>query len=141
MYRTSLDATTPLRSRLGKMSQFRNTTVDALQNPQQRLLDDLVFQRGDAQRTLATVGFGDPLTTRRPGTIGSPVNPIMEVRHVDLQVSLVFMPGDPVHSDGRRLLQIEEALSQARLVDVVQQGRELERAVLAGSFAHAVQTA
>jgi hypothetical protein len=64
----------------------------------------------------------------------------MEVRHVDLQVSLVFVPRYPVHADGHRLLQVEEALGQALFVDVVQQGGELERAVLTGSFAHAVQT-
>ena len=115
--------------------------MDALQNPKYRLLDDLVFQRSDAQRSLAAVGLGNPLSTRRLSPVGSPVNPIMEVRNVDLHVLLVVLPCDPVHTDGRRPLQVEECFGQAVFIDMVQQGCEFERAVLSGSFTHAAQTA
>ena len=45
--------------------------VDALEDPQYRLLDDLVLQRGDAQWPLAAVGLGpqslENWHTRREG--------------------------------------------------------------------------
>jgi hypothetical protein len=51
------------------------------------------------------------------------------------------MPRHPVHADRCRLLQIEEGFGQAVFVDVMQQGRELERAAIASSFPHAMQSA
>ena len=65
----------------------------------------------------------------------------MEVSKVGLHVLLVFLPSHSIHSNRRRLLQVEEGFSQAVFADMVQQGGELERAVLAGSFAYAVQSA
>ena len=58
-----------------------------------------------------------------------------------LQVLLIVVPGDPVHSHRRRFLQVIEGLGKAVFVDVMQQGGELERAVLSGSFTHARQSA
>ena len=69
------------------------------------------------------------------------MNPIVEVRNVDLQVTLIFVPGYPVDSNGRCLLQVEEGFGQTIFVDVMQQGGEFERAVLAGGFTHAKQSA
>jgi hypothetical protein len=115
--------------------------VNALEDPQHRLLDDLVFQRRNPQRALPPIGLGDPASTRRLGSVGSPVNTIMEVRDVDLQVLLIFLPGYSIDADGRRLLQVEERFGQAVFVHVVQQGGESEPTVLAGSFTHAVQSA
>ena len=69
------------------------------------------------------------------------MNLTVEVTDVGLQVLLVFVPGDPINSDSRRLLQMEEGFGQAVFVNVVQQGSELELAALAGSFAHTVQSA
>ena len=92
--------------------------IDALQNPKHRLLDNFVFQRRDAQWSLPTVGFRDPDSTRRLSTVGSPVNSIMEVRNIDLQIPLVFEPGYTVDSDCRRLLQVEERFGQTVFVDV-----------------------
>ena len=115
--------------------------VDALQYPQHRLLDDLVLQRSDAERSLAAVRFGYPDPSRRLSPVGSPVNATMEVRNVGLQVPLVFAPCYAVDANRRRLLQMEEGFGQAVFVDVMQQGRELELAVLSGSFAHTVQSA
>ena len=64
----------------------------------------------------------------------------MEVCNVRLQVLLIFLPGYAVNSDRCRLLQIEEGFIQTVFINVMQQGRELELAVLAGSFAYAEQT-
>ena len=114
--------------------------IDALQDPKHRLLDNFVLKRSDAQRSLPTVRLGDPDSTRRLSTVGSPVNSIMEVRNTDLQIPLIFEPGYTVDSNCRRPLQVEESFGQTVFVDVMQQGREFERAAGAGSFAHAVQS-
>jgi len=45
-----------------------------------------------------------------------------------------------VNSDRRILLQVEEGVSQTVFAHMMQQGCELELAVLAGSFTHAVQS-
>ena len=60
---------------------------------------------------------------------------------MDLHVPLILMPRDPIDSDSRPLLQIEERFGQTVFVDMMQQGSELERAAGAGRFTHAVQTA
>jgi len=65
----------------------------------------------------------------------------MEINDVGLQVLLVFLPCHFINSDRCVLLQIEERLSQTVFVDVMSQGSELERAVLAGRFTHALQSA
>jgi len=65
----------------------------------------------------------------------------MEVNNIGLQVLLAFVPCDPIYSDRRRLLQIEERFGQTVFVDVMQQSSELERAAGTGSFAHTVQSA
>ena len=64
----------------------------------------------------------------------------MEVGNVRLQILLVFMPGHSIDSNRCRLLQIEESFIQTVFIDMMQQGRELKLAVLAGSFAYAEQT-
>ena len=69
------------------------------------------------------------------------MNPSVEISKVDLHVLLVVLPGDTVDSDCRALLQLFEGERQRVPVDVVQQGGELELAVLSGSFAHAQQSA
>jgi hypothetical protein len=50
------------------------------------------------------------------------------------------VPRDTIDSDRGPFLQTEESLGQPIFVDVMQQGSELERVVLSGSFAHAVQS-
>ncbi len=78
--------------------------VNALQHPQHRLLDDLVFQRGDAQRPLAAVGLGHPGSTRRFRSVGPPVKTFVEVRNPGFHVLLVFVPGHTIDAHCRSLL-------------------------------------
>jgi len=65
----------------------------------------------------------------------------MEVRNIGLHVLLIVVPGHTIDSDSCRFLQVEERFGQTVFADMVQQGGEFERAVLAGSFTHAVQAA
>ena len=81
--------------------------VDALQYPVHGLLDDLVLQRRDTQRTLASVGLGYPDSTRGLCPVGSPVNASVEVRDIGLQVALIFMPCHAV--DGAFFFRLRNA--------------------------------
>ena len=112
--------TTPTRSKAIAETE-KVLLVDALEHPEHRLLDDLVLQRRDAQRSLPTVGLGYPDSARRFRSVGSPVNTIVEVRNVGLQVRLVFMPCYLVNSNGCRSLQLIEAFGEAVFINVVQQ--------------------
>ena len=87
---------------------------------------------------MSAIRFGDAFAQRWFRTIASSVNATMEINNVVLQVSLVVMPANTIRSDCGRLLQIEESFFQQFAVDVVQLVHESERAVLAGSFTHAV---
>ncbi len=69
------------------------------------------------------------------------VNSPVEVRNSFLQISLVCVPRHLVDADRRGLLQVEERFPQTLFADVMQQGREFERAILAGRFTHAGQPA
>ena len=52
----------------------------------------------------------------------------------------IVMPRYTVDSNRYPLLQIEERFGKTIFIDMMQQSSELELAVLAGSFTHAVQT-
>ena len=114
--------------------------VDALQNPQHRLLDDLVLQGSDAQRPLATIWFRNPARDEK-AMLGRLLG---EYGHGGPR----YWPPSFAHSRATLphqlrplpLLQVEERFGQTVFVDVMQQGREFERAVLSGSFTHAVQS-
>ena len=67
-------------------------------------------QRRDAERSLSTVRFRYPDSTRRFCSVRSPVNATMEIRNIGLQVLLTFEPSNRVASDRCGLLQGEEGL-------------------------------
>ena len=104
-------------------------------------LGTLIHDYGVAPRIVVGHDFRFYSTSIKQALILGLIQAGMEVHDIGLQVPLVFMPCNPVDSDRRRLLQVEEAFSQAIFVDVMQQGRELERAVLSGSFTHTMQSA
>lgn len=98
--------------------------ADTLQHSDHRLLDDLVFQRGDAQRASTSVGFGDVYPQRRLRAAGSSVNSLVKVLDAGLHVLLVFMPWHFVHADCCGLLQVEESGIQTVEMDMMQQSGE-----------------
>jgi hypothetical protein len=65
------------------------------------LLDDLILQRRDTQRTLPSVGFRYVHSSRRLRPVRSPVHALMEAGEPFLQVVLVLLPTYPVYSRGR----------------------------------------
>ena len=63
-----------------------------------RLLDDLIFQRRDAQRSLPSVGFRYVYSSRRLRSIRSPVHALMKTYELLLQLVLIFLPTYSVDS-------------------------------------------
>ena len=60
------------------------------------VLDDFVFQRGDAQRPLSAVGFEVSRLSRRLSPVGSPVNAALKVSDLLSPKFLLVVP--PSHS-------------------------------------------
>jgi len=115
--------------------------VDTLQNRADSLLNDLVFERRDPQRTLTPVGLFDvyPFGRRRPK--GSAVNATMEIDDAVFVVLLVFVPAHSIDPDGCFLLELVKARSQQFDTDVMKQVCELELSAFLRRLTHTVQPA
>jgi hypothetical protein len=99
--------------------------VDRVEHLDDRALDDLVFQRGDPERSSLTVRFRDVNATRGLRAVRPSVQPLVEVFEAGLESFAVRRPGHAV--DARR------GVARERLVrgpepferDVVEERREL----------------
>ena len=79
--------------------------VDLVQYPYHRLLDDLVLQRGDADRSLAAIRFGYPYPLRGLRPVSAALYPLVEVQLSGLQSLTVLMPCHLVYSGCRVALE------------------------------------
>src|SRR5215469_2269840 len=106
-----------------------------------RVLDDLILQCRDSQRTLPPVGFRYPDSSRRLCLICSTMDSSMQVGQPSLQVSSIFFPRHSIHS--RRRLFLQAVITRPKQVNanVVQQSRELQLPILPGYFPHTLQPA
>jgi hypothetical protein len=98
--------------------------VNGRQDGHHRRLDDLVLQRGDAERPLSAMRLGYVLPARRQ-RLRSYVNPTMEVCEVCLQVLRVLGPRHVVHARRGGLLQTQEGRPQGLNADVMKERRQL----------------
>src|SRR5215216_5919198 len=102
------------------------TLVDSIQHRDRRPLDQLVFQRGDAERSLPSVVFGDEYSTHRLGSISPAPQPCREVCEIALQLLSVLAPRLPIYSRSCFALQPEIGFAQsAHVVDVMHEAGEL----------------
>jgi hypothetical protein len=90
--------TAPRSERIRKAPKVH--LVNLVENGHDRLLGDLIFQRRDAQRTLAPVGFRDINSSRWLRPVRSPVNPAVKIDEPTLQTVLILAPPDAVHAGG-----------------------------------------
>src|SRR5215471_2790593 len=90
-----------------------------------RVLDDLILQCRDTQRTLPPIGFGYPDSSRRLRSIGSTMNSSRQVGEPCLQVLSIFFPRHPIHSRCRLFLQAVVTCPEQVNAYVVQQSGEL----------------
>ena len=96
--------------------------VDGVQHLHHRALDDLVLQRGDAERPLPAVGLG--MNCRRTASPGSaPLYASMQIDEVGLEIRLVLVPVMPSTPGAARRFNCE---TQSAAVDVhmVQERRQ-----------------
>src|SRR6516164_1113744 len=99
--------------------------VDGIQHLDRCALDDLVFQRRNAERSLPPVGLGDVHPPHRLGSVRSSLQPIGEVPEVRFQFLPVVPPRLPVHARRGFLLQAEVGQAERfQVVDMVQERRE-----------------
>src|SRR6266508_1476013 len=114
--------------------------VDRVQHLDRRALDDLVFQRGDAQRPQPPVGLGDVRPLDRLRSIRPALQPFGQVREVRLEGLPVVLPRLPVDPGGGVPLQrVVRRPQMLDVVDVVQQRREPHRLVPLSNFTYPLQ--
>jgi len=84
--------------------------VNRVQQRDHRPLDNFVFQGRDRERALTPVRFGyvDPPARQRP--ICSPMDPIVQILEIALEVCLVVRPSQPIHAGCCVLLKFEERI-------------------------------
>src|SRR6266568_376343 len=82
--------------------------VDRVQQRDHRPLDDLVLQRGDRERALSSVRLGYVHSPVRQRPIRSPLDPVVQVLELVLEVCLVVLPRQPIHAGCSVLLEFEE---------------------------------
>ena len=97
--------------------------IDAFQHQRRGPLDDLVFQRGNSDRALTAIAFGNVDATHRgrPVTVASQTSG--EIRQPDLQVCRIVVPGllvDP--RGGVPVERVERRAQHLGRVDVMKQG-------------------
>src|SRR5213078_1678990 len=63
-----------------------------------RLLDDLVFECGNCERALLTISLRYVMSPRRQSPICSPMDPGVQVLDLAIEVCLVVLPCQPIHT-------------------------------------------
>ena len=101
--------------------------VDGAQHLGDRALDDLVFQRRHAERAPPTIGLRDVDAPDRVGPVASGMDPGAEVLEIAPKVALVVVHRDPVDSRTRPPLLTPERSFERFDVNVMQQGRAVNR--------------
>ena len=89
-----------------------------------RSLDDLVLERRHGERTLLAIGFRYVAPTRRLRPIRSPVDFLMQIRELLLQIAFVVLPRHPIHSGRGVSLEGEKRQSKQISRDVVKERGE-----------------
>src|SRR6266849_6020687 len=83
--------------------------VDLVEHRHHGVLDYLVFQRRDAQRSLAAVGLWNESPFRRQRPVGAAMNPLMQFTCSLLESDFILLPGHLVHSRSCLPLELQKA--------------------------------
>ena len=84
--------------RLGRNLYEKVFLVDRVQHRACRLLDDLVFECGNCERALLTISLRYVMSPRRQSPICSPMDPDVQVLDLAIEVCLVVLPCQPIHT-------------------------------------------
>ena len=105
--------------------------VDRVQDSGGRPLDDLVLKGGGYREcALPTVRFGDVNPSGWQRSIRSSMKPCVQVRDIAIEVRLVGLPCQPIHSRCGILLELKERRPKVFQADVMQERGELFSFVL-----------
>jgi hypothetical protein len=98
--------------------------VDRIQQCDHRPLDDLVLQGRDRERTLPAIrlGYVDPPARQCP--IRPPLDPVVQVLELALEVCLVVRPCQSIHARRGVLLKFEERLFEKLDAEMVEERGE-----------------
>src|SRR5437016_2891817 len=98
--------------------------VDRVQHRACRLLDDFVFECGNCERALLTIGLWYVVSPRRQSPICSPMD--LRMQHLDLviEVCLVVLPCQPIHTRCGISLEGKECHTQEFDADMVEERGE-----------------
>src|SRR5215471_7198728 len=99
--------------------------VDRVQHRGHRPLDNLVFQGSDRERALSSVRLEYVNAPARQRPVHSPMDPVVQVLKLALEVCLVVRPRQSVHTRGGVLIKFVERLFQQVDADVVEKCSEL----------------
>src|SRR5216683_2133199 len=124
---------------IGEAQEVR--LIDGIQHLDDGTLDDLVFQRGDAERPQPPVRLRDVRPPGRPCPVTACMQPPVQVLKVAIQVLAVGCPRHPVHA--RRGLGTDRPVGppQPAQADVVQQRGEPRFLIPSCHLTHTVQPA
>jgi hypothetical protein len=86
--------------------------VDLLEDGHHRLLDNLIFQGGDAQRTLSSISLRDVDPPGGLRSIGPAVDSAVEIGEPIVQAGLIRLPGHAILPGGGVPLQHIEAVPE-----------------------------
>src|SRR5207253_2249024 len=98
--------------------------VDRVQHRACRLLDDLVFECGNCERALLTISLRYVMSPRRQSPICSPMDPGVQVLDLAIEVCLVVLPCQPIHTRCGISLEGEECHPEEFNADMVEERGE-----------------
>src|SRR5712675_1338392 len=110
--------------------------VDRIQHLGHRALDNLVFERGNAERPAAAVAFRDIRAAHRLGPVLSAVDPFVQVLKVMFQRLLVLVHRHPIDPGAGGPSLPPERPCERGDIDVMQQCREPSLARSSGRVIH-----
>jgi len=113
--------------------------IDRVQHFRHRALDDLVFERGEAKRPFASIGFRDVGAEHWFGPVLAAVDACVQALEVSLQVLLILVHRHPIDSWTRRAPLPPECSFERGDIDVMQQSREPRPACSQGRRVHTLK--
>jgi len=113
--------------------------VDRVQHLGYRALDDLVFQRGEAEGPFASIGFRDVGAEHWFGPVLAAMDACVQALKVSLQVPLILVHRYPIDSRTRRAPLPLECPFERGDIDVMQQSREPRPACSRGRRVHTLK--
>ncbi len=114
--------------------------VDRFQDRHDRLLDNLVLQAPDAQRSLRAVSLRNVAPLGWAGSITAAAHPFVQVLQLLFKISSVALPHHAIDPGHRVMVKRHVALLQEVDGDVMQQCSEPHTSTLSRRLAHGCQS-